>query len=61
MGVQRIPNGSLHYASGTLETLCHAIPHTSRSEGQREGEWPGIDGGRGGICKLVEQVNVHGG
>lgn len=58
MGVQRIPNGSLHYASGTLETLSHDPACKSFRETERERE---RDGEERYICKLVEQVNVRGG
>ena len=39
MGVQRIPNGSVHYASGTLETLwTRSRIEVARTEGQTERE-----------------------
>lgn len=41
MGVQRIPNGSLHYASGTLETLSHDPACKSFRETEREREKDG--------------------
>lgn len=61
MGVQRIPNGSVHYASGTLETLCTGSRiEVVQRKGERLSKRESLGCNRRGVCKLVDQVNVQG-
>lgn len=61
MGVQRIPNGSVHYASETLGTLrTGSRIEVVQRKGERPSKRESLARNRRGVCKLVDQVNVQG-